>query len=369
MRWKTIPTLIFALVIGASVGFSQEPQKTTASGERSLLVPNEKQPNASSEKSEKSTTPANESASRIPAKPVSTPSPSTPARSSKDAEGMRKVERKTIVENPGEQSGETYLMRYRFEPGTRVISEVVHLAKTNTKIDSTEQDSSSRTVSHKVWEFLKVEDGKMTFEYRITDIDMSQRIGGGAEIRYVSSQKEPPLPQFQAAAESIGRVISKVTIDEQGLIIARSDDTSPPNLGMGDITLPLPESPVAVGATWETPRELRIAREDGSLKPVRFRELFKLEKVSAGVATVSVRSEMITIISDPKEEAQVLQQLSDGTIKFDLDAGRMISKELEWDKRVVGFSGAGSLMEYSARLNENVTGTESFTPTPRTAGR
>lgn len=233
------------------------PQKTSANGERSLLVPTESKPNSDSGSQSGPATPAK----RIPAKPVSNPGTS-PARPSKNAEGMRKVERKTIVENPSEQSGETYLMRYRFEPGTRVISEVVHLAKTNTKIDSTEQDSSSRTVSHKVWEFLKVEDGKMTFEYRITDIDMSQRIGGGAEIRYTSSQKEPPLPQFQAAAESIGRVISKVTIDEQGLIIARSDDSNPPNLGMGDITLPLPENPVAVGATWETPRELRIMRDD-----------------------------------------------------------------------------------------------------------
>jgi len=47
--------------------------------------------------------------------------------------------------------------------------------------------------------------------------------------------------------------------------------------------------------------------------------------------------------------------LSNGTIKFDIDAGRMISKELGWDKVVVGFSGAGSVMDYSARLDEQVT--------------
>ena len=66
------------------------------------------------------------------------------------------------------------------------------------------------------------------------------------------------------------------------------------------------------------------------------------------------KSEMLTIISEPKEEAQVLQQLSNGTIHFDIDAGRMISKELSWDKVVVGFSGAGSVMDYSARLEEQV---------------
>lgn len=357
MQWKSAFVLLLVVMFGASPCSAQQSQKTSS-------------PSALSQPTQDdSKTDTDQAAKPASAKPASAPATTKQNSKTKDGDGMRQVERKTLVETPSEDGGETYLMRYRFTPGMRIISEVVHLAKTNTKIDATEQDSSSRTVSHKVWEFVKADEGKMTFEYRITDIDMSQRVGTGAEIRYNSSQKEPPMPQFQAAADSIGRVISKVTIDEQGLIIARSDDTNPPNLGMGDITLPLPEKAVGIGASWETPRELRIMREDGSLKPVRFRELYKLEKVSAGVATVSVRCEMITIISDPKEEAQVLQQLSEGTIKFDLDAGRMISKELEWDKRVVGFSGSGSVMEYSARLSENVTGTESFTPTARTASK
>ena len=268
---------------------------------------------------------------------------------------LRKVERKELTETPSSTGGEEYLFRYKLEPGLVISSEVTHLAKTDTKIDSAEQNSHSRTVSQKTWEVTRVKDGEMTFEYRILDIDMSQRIGAETEIRYSSKSGEEPAVQFKSAADSVGKVISTVTIDEQGMIIARSDDTNPPNLGMGDITLPVPKNPVAIGATWEIPREIRIRREDGSFKTVRFRELFRFDKVSAGVATIAVRSEMLTAISEPKEEAQVLQQLSNGTIRFDLDAGRMISKELGWDKVVVGFSGAGSVMDYSARLEEQVT--------------
>ncbi len=70
------------------------------------------------------------------------------------------------------------------------------------------------------------------------------------------------------------------------------------------------------------------------------------------MATISIRSEPLTPISEPEIESQVLQQLSNGTIRFDVDAGRLISKELQWDESVVGFSGSGSLMEYSARYSE-----------------
>lgn len=267
---------------------------------------------------------------------------------------LRRVDKKELKETPSPMGGEEYLLRYKFAPGLVISSEVVHVAKTDTKVDSAEQNSQSRTVSQKTWEVIKADKGEFTFEYRINHIDMSQQVGEGQELRYSSSSGEEPERQFQGAAASVGKIISTVTIDEQGLIVARSDDKNPPNLGMGDITLPVPSKPVAVGATWEIPRELRIQRQDGSVKIVKFRELFKLEKVSAGVATVSVRSEPLTAITEAAEEAQVLQQLSNGTIRFDIDAGHMISKELSWDKTVVGFSGDGSVMGYSARLDESV---------------
>lgn len=353
---------VFACVVAASsillAPRSAQSQEKTPPGGRSLLVKD-------TEESTKPTKTRDEAASKsvkkTPAKPAS-----APIATSNDS-NMRPVAKKELTETPSPMGGETYLLRYKFTPGLRIVSEVTHMAKTDNKIDSTAQDADSRTVSHKTWDVTKVEDGNMTFEYAISDIDMSQRIGTGNEVRYSSKSGEQPPFQFQAAADSVGKVISTVTIDLQGLIVARSDETNPPHLGMGDITLPVPENAVAVGATWEIPRELNIRREDGSLKRVRFRELFKLEKVSAGVASVSVASEMITIISDPKEEAQVVQQLSNGMIKFDIDAGRMISKELVWDKKVVGFSGAGSAMEYSARLDERVVATETFKPAARSA--
>jgi hypothetical protein len=83
------------------------------------------------------------------------------------------------------------------------------------------------------------------------------------------------------------------------------------------------------------------------------------------VATISVRSEPLSPVNDPTEEAQVMQQLSNGIIQFDVDAGRMISKELAWDHQVVSFSGAGSLLEYSSRLEDRVV---SAKLEPRTAG-
>jgi hypothetical protein len=199
----------------------------------------------------------------------------------------------------------------------------------------------------------------------VESVDLSQQFGNSEEIRYNTREPAEQVPvQFAGAVESVGKIVSTIRIDHRGMVIARSDSKDPPHMGMGDITLPLPENAVAVGATWEIPREMRIDRKDGTSRIVKFRELFKLDKVSAGVATISVRSEPLSPVNDPTEEAQVMQQLSNGMVQFDIDAGRMISKELSWDHQVVGFSGPGSLLEYSSRLEDRVV---SAKVEPRTA--
>ena len=49
-----------------------------------------------------------------------------------------------------------------------------------------------------------------------------------------------------------------------------------------------------------------------------------------------------------------MQQLTNGELKFDIDAGRVISRQIDWDETVVGFSGDDSLMKYLARFTEKL---------------
>ena len=111
---------------------------------------------------------------------------------------------------------------------------------------------------------------------------------------------------------------------------------------------------MAIGSSWSVPREFRVRTEAGEIKTIKIRELFTLEKVQTGVAFLKVRSEPLTPINEESVRAQVVQQLSNGTIRFDIDNGRMLSKQLDWDETVVGFQGANSLMEYRARFTERL---------------
>ncbi|MCY2976915.1 MAG: hypothetical protein NTW52_19840 [Planctomycetota bacterium] len=262
---------------------------------------------------------------------------------------------KSEIQSDKQENGKTYTLRYKLRANEKIVSEVTHLATTNTKINDVSQSSQSRTVSSKVWEVKSVDkSGNMTFTQSVASVDLSQQVADGSEIRYNSATDKEAPPAFKSVAETIGKPLATITITTWGEVTDRSEKANGGNLGMGDITIPMPQEAITLGQQWETDREIRVRRTDGSPKIVKVRELYTLEKVSAGVAVISIRSEPLTPLREPEIEAQAIQQMSNGEVRFDIDAGRLISKSLAWDKTVVGFSGAGSMMEYSARLDEKV---------------
>ena len=79
------------------------------------------------------------------------------------------------------------------------------------------------------------------------------------------------------------------------------------------------------------------------------------QSVKTGVATISVKTEVLTPVNDPQIKSQLVQQLTNGELKFDIDAGRVLSQQIDWDETVVGFSGDDSLMKYLARFTEELS--------------
>lgn len=248
-----------------------------------------------------------------------------------------------------------YLMRYSLSDGQQLNYEVTHVAKTKTRLKGEEEVSQVHTVSKRHWDVGTVTDKEMTFDHIVDSVEMTQQQGEQDEIRWSSESGAEAPVQFSKVAERLGKTLSTVSINSRGQETDRQDNGgSKASLGMGSLSLALPEEPIAIGDSWSVPREIKTRTEDGMIKPIKIRELYTLEKVKSGVATLSIKSEPLTPIDEESVRAQVVQQLSNGTIKFDLDAGHMISKELNWDETVVGFQGPNSMMEYRARMSERL---------------
>lgn len=248
-----------------------------------------------------------------------------------------------------------YFLRYKFQPDEVIRWKVTHLGTTETTIQGNTQSSKSRSVSTKQWRVTKVDDqGNITFTHSVDNVEMWQQLSDRPEVSYNSQTDQTVPAEYEHVAKTLGTVLATVTVSPDGQILKREGDAPILNLGLGDIIMLLPPKNVKAGSRWHEPSELHVRRADGLVKRIKTRKTYTLEKVQTGVATISIKTEVLTPVQDARLQSQIVQQLTHGTLKFDVDAGRLLSKQMDWDETVIGFNGADSQLKYLARISEEL---------------
>lgn len=255
----------------------------------------------------------------------------------------------------GRQCGAIVRSEVQVAPGEEIRTEVVHRATVQTTIQGTSQTAETLSKSIKVWKISNVfADGAVAFTHLVESIDMWQKMQGRTEIRYNSQTDSEVPPGYEEAAKAVGTPLTIVTMDNRGKILERQEKRAQPGAASTQMTMPLPAHPIVVGDTWNTPIEIDVALKDGSTKKIQTRQKFTLEKVAEGVATIAIDSQILTPIHDPAVEAQLVQRLSSGKVRFDIGAGRVLGQQLDLDRHVIGFSGPSSSMHYVTRFTEEL---------------
>ena len=183
---------------------------------------------------------------------------------------------------------------------------------------------------------------------------MRQSVSGRQDIHYNSETDVVVPAEFEQVAKAVRVPLSVIVLDNRGHITKRKEERAQPGANPGEMTVPLPENEVAVGESWSFPHDTSVRQKDGSTKQVKTRQKFTLTEVENGIATIRVETDILTPIRDPALEAQLIQHVTDGTVRFDIAAGRVVGQQTDIDKRVVGFQGEASSMHYVTRFSEEL---------------
>lgn len=269
-----------------------------------------------------------------------------------------------------EEPAKTYTLRYKYKPGETIRWQVEHRSKVRATVSKSTQNTETLSISMKAWRVTEVKpDGSVTFEHLVEWIDMRQKLTGRGETRYDSRTDKIPPDGFKSAAKSVGVPLAMITMDPHGKIIERKDLKPQPRANVKSasddstdstptrdnwMTIPLPEKATAVGETWSIPQNIDIPLPSGGVKQIKAVQQFTLEEVKTGVATIRVATIILTTITDPAIESQLVQRESAGRVWFDIDAGRVIRQQLDIDKHVVGFRGDASSIHYVNRFSERL---------------
>jgi hypothetical protein len=260
-----------------------------------------------------------------------------------------------------------FTLRYKFQPGEVIRTQVWHRANSETTISGSTQTAETTSGSVKVWRIKDVDHASnVTIEHSVESVYMRQKISGRQEITYNSQTDKQPPPAYASVAKEVGVPLTTVTIDPSGKVLKRTDQRTgasgdPQNSQM---VMPLPAEPIAVGESWNQPLDVTLTLEDDETKVVKTRQHYTLDKVANGIATISLVTQVLTPVSNPKVQSQLIQHLKQGSIRFDIDSGRVLAQQLELDERVLGFHGADSSVHFVGRFTE-----EYLPPDPKTAAK
>jgi hypothetical protein len=260
------------------------------------------------------------------------------------------------------ENGEKHLLRYKFQKGEQIVWKVEHRARVKTTVSGTTQTADTTSISAKRWEVSDVKpDGSVTFIHSVDYVDMRQQMSDRDEERFDSRTGDKPSAGFTDVAKAVKVPLTVATIDARGRVLKREEKLPQPNAHKGQMTIQLPEDAVAVGANWNEPFEVDVSLKDGTMKRIKGRQHYTLEKVENNLATIRVETQWLTPNRDPAMEAQLIQRDTTGSIRFDIAAGRVVQQQVDIDRDVVGFQGAASSMHYNTRFTEELLPAEART--------
>ncbi|MEM9411511.1 MAG: hypothetical protein AAGA30_10380 [Planctomycetota bacterium] len=271
------------------------------------------------------------------------------------AQTDQKLSERTRVAAENLAKKQKYELKYRFEQGEEIRWNVEHVASTKAQIAGKHEETSSRTQSKKLWRVKNIDSrGNITFVHSVESIVFWQKLGDEEPISYDTESGEPTPESFAPAVEKIGKPLAVVTISPQGKVIDRKSGEGQFSFGVGDICTPLPEGRISIGHRWFVPTEFNATDEDGKRLTLKARLNYQLSRVVDSVAVISFRTEVLSPIESDQVRSQLLQKLNSGYVAFDLEFGRLTTKEVKWNEKVHEYAGPDSFLQYTGRMTEKL---------------
>ncbi len=251
---------------------------------------------------------------------------------------------------------------YKLTPGLFAHFEVRHqmtvISEANGEVEKVTNHSNSR----KHFRVVSVdEQGNAVLEPIVDSVYMSAKFGETDPIVYDSTKDVEPPRQFREVKATIGRPVSRVTVSPNGTLqkvtllegapshLAESSIKNDPRL---NFLVVFPTEPIGVGATWRERFTAEVVVGQNLKQPVTLQRQYDVTAIDGTVATLKVRTSVITPLSNPQVEAQLMQRKPSGTIQFDLERGLILSQSTAASEQVVGAFGPKTSVQASSETQE-----------------
>jgi len=264
-----------------------------------------------------------------------------------------------------------YRLAYTFREGEIVRYDVLSEQEILSRESEVEETARNKTETKKHYRVVRVHpDGSADLEIVIDWFRMSIAFGDDPlEAKFDSGDPELQPKKMQHMLKVIGKPQAVMRFAATGKLISvdkidadlKSNGSGQHSQTLGasgdslqTFLMIVPDRRIKVGESWSDPFELRVQLEDGLTMPVKLRRTYTLESVNGSVATVAMKTTVLTAINSPRIEAQLIQRVTSGKIEFDLDRGVILKRSVSCRKQVIEPFGPKTLLHAKWSLVESL---------------
>ncbi|MCA9082000.1 MAG: hypothetical protein KDA58_15670 [Planctomycetaceae bacterium] len=245
---------------------------------------------------------------------------------------------------------EGVLLRYRFQAGQVVRYSVTMRDEYTIQVGAASDEPYTEQNSVKQYRVLQVnDDGSARLELKLESAKLTV-VNEGQTREFDSSANNNQDPVFASLQNMLGKPHLQATasplgmLSELKLLIGAKETPYEVSHSALDAFVPLPETPVAVGASWREDLEFPVRVTETLTKQVKAQRRFHLLSIENGQATIQYETKIISPVSEPDEEIQLIRRPTRCTLVLDLERGVMVSKTVTLDNTVTNFGGGPSVM-------------------------
>ncbi len=256
-----------------------------------------------------------------------------------------------------------FRLEYKLKRGQILTYDVEQQASITTQKDAFAESTHNKSTTRMHFRVLSVSDaGIAELESYIDRVRMSYHFGKDDPIEFDSDMKGPPPRGFSQIKAAIGSPLARLKVDKWGSlvsIISFRGDTKGDEQDVSDdparnFLVKLPTEPVSIGAHWTEQIPVKVLITKNLSNTVKLLRKYELLSVENGLATISVKAEILTPVNDPQLLGQLIQRTPQGTIQMDLDQGVIVARTMKTDKTEIGIIGPKSSMRAVSELRETL---------------
>ena len=254
---------------------------------------------------------------------------------------------------------ESYLLVYKFETNQFVHYQVAHKTTIDIVFGQSKQTTVNESKTRKHFRVITADADTALLEPVIDHVRMTAQADDGDPIVFDSSAPAKKCPlAFLNILKTVGKPMSRVKFTTSGKLLAvipfnakpkpigqpNSQQQKPANDPSRNFLVEFSKERIRVGERWSDDINVDVNLTPKLKKQIVLRRTYLLQSVEGQLATIRLKTAVLSPLNDPAIEAQLIQRTPAGTIVFDIDQGQIVSRKTKIDKVVINPFGPKSSM-------------------------